>query len=78
LARPRVHHGGAPDLLYYEEGIARDILDGLLAKGHRIAPSQSLGRVNAVMCREGLPSKPQTCSIEVDPRGAGLAVSADR
>ena len=78
LSRPRVHHGGAPDLLFYEDGIARDVLDGLLAMGHRIAPSQNLGLVNAVICREGLPSKPNTCSVEADPRGAGLAVSADR
>ena len=78
LAHRRVHHGGAPDLLYYEEGIGRDILDSLLARGHRIAPVRSLGRVNAALCPEGLPSRPQSCAIETDPRGSGLSVSADR
>jgi gamma-glutamyltranspeptidase/glutathione hydrolase len=78
LSRPRVYHGGAPDLLYYEEGVGRDVLDRLLALGHRIAPSEKLGRINAVVCRGGLPSKFDICSIETDGRGAGLAVSTPR
>jgi gamma-glutamyltranspeptidase/glutathione hydrolase len=78
LALPRVHHSGAPDLLYYEPAIGRTVLDSLLARGYSIAPSRSLGLVNAIYCPLGLPVKPESCSVANDPRGFGLAVSADR
>lgn len=78
VAAPRVHHSGAPDLVYYEEGMARPVVDGLLARGHRVAPARSLGRVNALLCTGGLPSAPESCAVTVDPRGAGLAASPDR
>ncbi|MHA1569309.1 MAG: gamma-glutamyltransferase, partial [Alphaproteobacteria bacterium] len=36
------------------------------------------GQVNAAHCSGGLPIKPDTCSVATDPRGFGLAVSADQ
>ena len=78
LALPRVHHSGAPDLLYYEPAMGRAVLDGLLARGYSIAPSRSLGLVNAIYCPLGLPTKPESCSAGNDPRGFGLAANADR
>lgn len=78
VAAPRVHHSGAPDLLYYEPAVPRAVLDGLLARGHSVAPSRSLGLVNAIHCPLGLPVKPESCQVANDPRGFGLAVSADR
>ncbi len=79
LAAPRVHHSGVPDLLVYERGMDRAVLDGLLARGYSIGFARDpLGLVNAIHCPLGLPSKPESCAVANDPRGAGLAVSADR
>ncbi|HEY0524562.1 MAG TPA: gamma-glutamyltransferase [Stellaceae bacterium] len=39
---------------------------------------EQLGRVSAVACPGGLPNRPESCSAAADPRGAGLAVIADK
>lgn len=78
VAQPRLHHRGMPDLAYYEQSVDRAVLDGLLARGYSIALTRSLGLVNAIYCPLGLPTKPDSCAVANDPRGAGLAVSADR
>ncbi len=78
VAQPRLHHRGVPDLAYYEQSMDRGVLDGLLARGYSIAPTHSLGLVNAIYCPLGLPTKPDSCAVANDPRGAGLAASADR
>jgi gamma-glutamyltranspeptidase/glutathione hydrolase len=77
-ALPRVHHRGMPDLAYYEQTMDRAVLDGLLARGYSIAPTRSLGLVNAIHCPLGLPVKPESCRVANDPRGFGLSASADR
>jgi len=74
----RVHHGGQPDTTYYEIGLAPDKLDGLKRRGHQSAGAPSIGRVNAMSCFSGLPDHPETCEIATDPRGFGLALSADK
>ncbi len=74
---PRLHHSGAPDLVYFEQGFDRDRLGALTGLGHRIGATNTLGRVNAAFCSGGLPPKPETCTVKTDPRGFGLAASAD-
>lgn len=75
----RVHHGGDPDIVFHEPGMAEDILAALRGRGHQLAPTPALGRVNIVYCDRGLPSNPESCAMRADlpPRGYGLAASAD-
>ena len=77
MQAPRLHHGGAPDLVYFEQGYDRDRLGALTGRGHRVGATNALGRVNAAYCSGALPPKPETCTVRTDPRGLGLAVSAD-
>ena len=77
LAAGRIHHSGSPDLVYHEQSVPLAIVNGLSQRGHRTAASGLLGRVNAIGCREGLPPKPESCRAAVDPRGSGMAVSAN-
>ncbi|MDP6787597.1 MAG: gamma-glutamyltransferase [Rhodospirillales bacterium] len=77
IQAPRLHHGGAPDLVYFEQGYDRDRLAALTGRGHRIGATKILGRVNAAFCSAGLPPNPETCTVRTDQRGFGLAASAD-
>ena len=77
LRAPRVHHGGAPDVTFYEPAMPRTILNGLAARGHRLGETPVLGRVNAAFCPGGLPRLAETCSVQADPRGHGLALNAE-
>jgi gamma-glutamyltranspeptidase / glutathione hydrolase len=73
----RLHHSGAPDIVYYEQGYDEQVINGLIKKGHRVAATPSLGKVNAVGCTQGLPFDPNSCEAATDPRGYGLAVVID-
>lgn len=75
MAAKRLHHGGLPDLVYYEQGLDAGAVKSLTDRGHTVAPTTTLGVVNAVSCPDSLPDKPDTCSIKADPRGYGLATS---
>ena len=78
IAAKRLHHGGDPDLVYYEPGFDPERLNAMTARGHHIAPPETLGRVNAAYCPHGLPPNSASCSFRADPRGVGLAVGADQ
>lgn len=71
LQAPRAHNGGAPDTTYAEQD------GGLSARGHRVDSVRALGRVNVISCPDGIPPEPETCESLADPRGAGLAATAD-
>jgi gamma-glutamyltranspeptidase/glutathione hydrolase len=43
---PRLHHQWVPETLMYDQGLSRDSLDGLLARGHELKPWYS--RFNAI------------------------------
>ena len=75
----RIHHEGVPDITFFENGIDDAAQKALLGRGHRLARTPALGRVNAAYCPRGIPSESARCSIRADirPRGYGLAVSAD-
>ncbi len=74
----RLHHSGVPDIVYYEQGYDEQIINSLIKKGHRVAATPSLGKVNAVGCTQGLPYDPNSCEVATDPRGYGLALKIDQ
>ncbi len=76
LRARRVHHGGEPDVLYYEQGLSADIIQGLRQREYRVEATPVLGLVNAIYCAEGIPDNPKTCEVRVDPRGFGLAAAS--
>ncbi len=77
MAAKRLHNSGSPDIVYYEQGYDEAAIDTLIKKGHRVAATPTLGRVNAVGCLQGLPFDPLSCEAVTDPRGYGLALKVD-
>lgn len=77
MAKKRLHNSGKPDIVYYEQGYDEAAITALIDKGHRVAATPSLGRVNAVGCTQGLPFDPNSCEAAADPRGYGLAIIVD-
>ena len=73
IQAPRIYQGGNPDLVVYEPGEPAESIDRLRRRGHKLAQAPALGRVNAIYCREGIQENPAGCSVNVDPRGFGLA-----
>jgi gamma-glutamyltranspeptidase/glutathione hydrolase len=72
VAAPRFHHGGAPDVTFYEEGADEAVLEGLRTRGHLLRPAPGLGRVNALYCPQSFKRRFEECSFASDPRGWGL------
>jgi gamma-glutamyltranspeptidase/glutathione hydrolase len=68
---PRVHHGGAPDITFYEDG-SQDVA-ALEAKGHATRPAPQIGQANAIYCPKGIIEAPAACEVVTDRRGHGLA-----
>lgn len=77
MDRRRVHHGGAPDLTYYEPGISPDTIAALTRRGHTMAATPRLGIVNAASCPAGLPREPEGCEVSSDRRGSGLSINVN-
>jgi len=77
VASVRVHHGGDPNVVVHEQALTAPLVQSLRWRGHRTAATPSLGIVNAISCPDGIPPNPETCAVAVDPRGFGLAASAD-
>jgi len=77
VARPRLHHNGVPDTVFYEPKYNKAGLDALKKRGHKTVAARTLGRVNAAYCSDGMPGSSETCVLSADPRGFGLAVSAN-
>jgi len=69
LEAPRFHHQWSPDELKIERGIGDAVLDGLRAKGHKLAPGGAIGVCNAV----GRSADGKGFTGASDPRVAGLA-----
>ena len=76
MAAPRVHHGGKPDVVWYETGLDGASLEGLRRRGHHLREVPALGHVNAFHCPEGLQGDPELSVVANDPRGFGLAYIA--
>ncbi|NQV47337.1 MAG: gamma-glutamyltransferase [Rhodospirillaceae bacterium] len=77
MAQKRIHLSGDPDLLYYEQGYDEAAVKALIARGHRVAATPTLGLVNAIGCTQGLPYDPASCQAASDPRGFGLALKRE-
>jgi gamma-glutamyltranspeptidase/glutathione hydrolase len=75
LDTPRVFHDGSDDVVVVEAGIGES-LPGLAARGYSTRPSAKVGRVNAILCPDGLPAETPNCQFRADHRGAGFAVVA--
>ncbi len=69
-SRPRLHHGGTPDEVIAEAE------EGLISRGHRVRAVERLGLVAGFACPEGLP-RSNRCEFKADPRGYGLAATAN-
>ncbi|MEX2616508.1 MAG: gamma-glutamyltransferase [Alphaproteobacteria bacterium] len=80
MQKPRVHHGGLPDVVLAEEAVPRGVVAALRAKGNEVVTVPSLGRMNAAECPLGLDSTIEeiACFVNTDPRGFGLAAEAER
>ena len=76
VARPRVHHSGAPDITFYEAGLDPAVRSALQTRGHLLREAPDLGRVNALHCKEGLSRKARLCQVAFDRRGWGLGFIA--
>lgn len=74
LAAPRLLHPGAPDLVLYEADLSQAAIRALTRRGHQVSASESLGRVNAILCPGGLARESESCAFRADPRGHGLGV----
>ena len=51
-AAPRIHHQWLPDYLHVEQGLSRDTIERLKAKGHQVKIKRAMGSVQSVMRSE--------------------------
>lgn len=78
IKAPRVHYGGVPDKVFVESDMPSDIVNGLKRRGHSVAMTGPIGRVAAVFCRTGIPTKGDPiCESATDPRGFGVAIGGN-
>ena len=75
INKVRVHHSAVPDKSYFESGIGKKIRSSLQQKGHDLARTNSIGKVNIIYCSDGVPRAPETCDVQTDSRGGGMALS---
>lgn len=71
----RVHHPGAPDEVMVEAAV-QGRPPGLAERGHTVVPGPAQGRVNAILCPQGLVEKATACRFIADRRGHGLAAGS--
>ena len=79
MLRPRVFHGGDPDVALYDVSGDEDPSGALTAAGFQVEQRNAIGRINAIFCPGGSPTDPESCQLRNDYRGNGLAsfVTAD-
>ena len=75
MNKARVHHSAVPDKAYFESGVGKNIKSSLQQKGHYLASTNSIGKVNIIYCSDGLPRAPETCDVQTDSRGDGMSLS---
>ncbi len=76
ITRARTYNTGNPDVVIAEPGLAKPVQDFLQKAGYTLQLQENLGRINGFRCPAGLPREPN-CQFVAEPRGHGLAVSAD-
>jgi len=77
MTTKRLLGGGDPDVVYFEQLLPGTDLQNLSRRGHQLIQILSAGRVNAISCPGTIPDEPETCVSATDPRGFGLAATAD-
>lgn len=75
LSRKRFHHLGTPDQIIHEPGLTPQFKEFLKSLGHTLVASSTRSRVNAILCLNGVPDPRQACTVNADPRGAGMALN---
>jgi len=73
IAAPRVHHSGAPDIVFIEAGERSADAGPLTKRGHEVKAVPFPSRVQAFWCASGDPDL-KKCRVASDPRGSGLGV----
>ncbi len=76
IKAPRIHHGGLPDVVLIEPRVNGAVRDSLTRRGHSLRETPAIGHVNAFYCSRGLKNHSETCEVANDPRGFGLAATA--
>jgi len=74
VAAKRIHHNGAPDVVFYEPDAPAALLQDLETRGHKLEKAGILGRVQGIYCPTGLDEENAVCLAVADPRGDGLSV----
>ncbi len=77
MATKRVIGAGDPDVVYFEQFMPGLNLQNLSQRGHQLVQILSAGKVNAISCPQSIPEYPESCVAATDPRGFGLASTAD-
>ncbi len=75
MSTGRVHHNGVPDAAFVEERVPVALQENLLQRGDQVLVLPALGMVNAFYCEGSLTNR-GNCEVANDPRGFGLAQTA--
>ena len=76
IRKPRIHHGGLPDVVLIEPRVNGAVRDSPTRRGHELREVPAIGHVNAFYCSRGLKDHGESCAVANDPRGFGLAATA--
>lgn len=77
VAAPRVHHSGAPDIVFVEAGERAADGTPLSKRGHEIKAVPIPSRVYGLSCGQGEPDFSK-CRVVSDPRGYGLSATVGK
>lgn len=75
LSDARLHYGSGSNEIVIEDREAKDRLVALISLGHKARRLPKIGRVNGIVCPDGLSSGRPSCDVEADPRGGGHAAT---
>ena len=73
MLRSRVYNGADPDVAYFDVSGDDNPSGALSAAGYQTEQREALGRINAIWCPGGTPTRPDSCQLRNDYRGNGLA-----
>ena len=74
VSAPRFHHQWLPDMIFWEEGIAKDTRDNLIEKGQNMAEKpRNFGKLEVILKRNGF------VQAAADPRwpDSGVAIQPE-
>lgn len=71
VTAPRLHHQWMPDTVYVESGFPQAVLDGLVARGHKLEPTRPATSVNSIEVLPKTEFQPQRYVGAADPRTRG-------